>query len=156
MIKTILLFIVSLFLICGCNSYSDNLPFTYKYSIESMGNFKVNFELNSDSTYKISQFNYFFDRLEGRKRAFLKDGKLTKQEFITFQTLISASKIERLKDTYGFEDAASEREIIFMIELIRNGKSKYVSINSHTSNKFPKHFPDLIKHTNEFISEKIN
>ncbi|MDD3788437.1 MAG: hypothetical protein PHO94_07045 [Petrimonas sp.] len=126
--------------------------FTYTFSMENVNNFKAEFQLNPDSTYKITQINYFFDNFEGKKRPLQKEGKLTKEEFDTFKNLISGSELEKMKDSYGFDNPTKERSIIYMIQLDRDGESKYVSVNENTPEKFPKDFTKLIEYTNKFIN----
>lgn len=139
----------------GCKDASDSENFAFKYSKESINNYKVEFQLNPDSTYKIGLYNYFFDNYERAKRPQYKEGKLSKKEYEIFNELIDKSDIKRMKDSYGF-DNTTDNSIIYMFELTRGGKTKYVTINANTNHKFFNSFNRLIEYTSNFINEKIN
>lgn len=138
----------------ACNHSPDISEFTYTFSMESVGNFKVEFQMNPDSTYKISRYNYFFDNFEGKKKPEYREGKLTENEFATFQKLINGSHLDEMKDAYGFDNPTKDRSIIYMVTLSRGEESKYVSINSDTHEKFSKDFRRLIEYTNTFINSQ--
>ncbi|KAF5041833.1 hypothetical protein [uncultured Proteiniphilum sp.] len=152
------LWVTSLFilLVIGCRNNTGLKDFTYKYSMESAGNFKVEFQLNPDSSYTISQNNYFFDRFEGVSHPIEKGGILSQQEFERFSELISRSDINKMDDTYGFEEKEnSDNSIVYIVELIENGESKYVSINARSRQDFPKAFTELIEYTNDYINVNL-
>lgn len=158
MSKIINLCLSVLFLFCliGCDHSSGLKDFTYRYSMENINNFKVEFQLNSDSTYQIGQYNYFFDKFEGKARPLLKDGKLTKDEFDMFSQLIASSKLEKMDDSYGFDrDGDADNSIVYMIELKQNEKSKFVSVNTNTGEHLPDGFNRLIAFTGKFIDDKM-
>lgn len=129
--------------------------FVYKFSMESVGNFKVEFQLNPDTTFSIVRNNYFFDKFEGKNRPMKIDGVLNEAEFDTFEELISESNIHKLKDSYGFSDNEnSDNSIIYIIELTQKGKSKFVTINSGTTHRFSDQFTELINYTSSFINKE--
>ena len=146
--------IATILAITSCTSNPATMDnFTYTYSMENTNNFKIEFQLNSDSTYKITQYNFFFDNFEKKKKPIYSSGTLNNEQFSTFRKLLQQSKIEHMKDSYGFKnETTSYSDIIYMIELNRNGESKYVSINSNEANSFPEEFTKLIKYTNKIIS----
>lgn len=140
-------------LVCGCNVSTVSKDFTYKYSMESVCNFKVEFQLNSDSSYVITKENYFFDRFEGKHNPVEKEGTATKSEFETFRKLIRDSKIDKMEDAYGFnEEKNSGNSVLYMVTLTQNGKSKSVFINAGTKQPFSKKFIALIEYTNSYIN----
>ena len=150
--------LVALFilLVIGCRSNTGLKDFTYKYSMESAGNFKVEFQLNPDSTYTIAQNNYFFDRFEGTSRPVEKEGVLSQQEFEKFSELINESNIKDMNDAYGFEENKnSDNSIVYVVELIQNGKSKFVTINAGAHQDFSKAFTELIEYTNNYINANL-
>lgn len=138
----------------GCDN-PNNTYFTYGFSMENVNNFKIELELKPDSTYKILKNNYFFDRFEGTQRPLNKSGKLSESEFNLFKNLINRNKIEKMKDAYGFDDQNIEREIVYIIRITRNGKSKFVSINANANVILSNDFLNLINHTTSFINNKI-
>lgn len=156
--KIINLFLYILFVSCfiGCDHSSGLKDFTYIYSMESINNFKVEFQLNPDSTYQIGRYNYFFDKYEGKARPLFKDGKLTRDEFDMFGKLIAGSKLEKMNDSYGFDRSGdADNSIVYMIELKQNEKSKFVSVNAGTDEHLPDNFNRLVAFTGKFISDKM-
>lgn len=143
-------------LLIGCKNSADVKDFTYRYSMESVGNYKVEFEMNSDSTFRLIQNNYFFDKFEGTSRPVKKEGVLNKQEYDKFFELINKSNINKMKDAYGFEESDDfDNSIVYIIELFQNQQSKFVSINASTRQKFSNAFTQLIEYTNEFINTNL-
>ncbi|RNC64595.1 hypothetical protein D7D25_10830 [Proteiniphilum sp. X52] len=124
--------------------------------MESVNNFKVEFQLNPDSTYQITRHNYFFDKFEGKARPLIKEGILTQEEFDIFAGLIARSKLGKMKDAYGFDRKGDvDNSIVYMVELKQDEKSKFVSVNSGTDEHLPDGFNHLIAFTGEFISDKM-
>lgn len=148
--------ILCVFCLVGCGNSSDLQDFTYTYSMESIHHFKVEFQLNPDSTYKIGRYNYFFDKYEGRARPLYKEGKLTWDEFDTFRELITGSRLEKMKDAYGFDqNGNTDNSIVYILELKQGGKSKFVSVNAGANERFSTHFTRLIEFTGNFINDRI-
>lgn len=141
--------------ITGCKDSSDCENFAYKYSMESINNYKVEFQLNPDSTYKIGLYNYFFDNYERTRRPKYKEGKLSKEEYKIFKELVNKSDIKKMKESYGFNNA-TKNNVIYMLELTHGSKTKYITINADTNRKFSKDFNRLIEYTSNFINEKIS
>ena len=139
----------------GCTNPSTMDDFTYIYSMENVNNFKIEFRLNSDSTFKITQFNFFFDNFEKSKKPVSTEGTLNTEEFTKLKKLIEQSNISEMKDSYGFDDKTTdESDIMYMIELKQGDESKFVSINANDITTFPKKFNELISYTNTIISAK--
>ncbi|SFS40953.1 hypothetical protein SAMN05216365_10548 [Porphyromonadaceae bacterium NLAE-zl-C104] len=158
MSKTINFCLLVLLLFCsfGCDRSSGLKDFTYRYSMESIGNFKVELQLNPDSTYQIGRYNYFFDKFKGKVRPYIKEGILTPDEFDRFAKLIKGSKLEKMDDAYGFDRKGDiDNSIVYMIELRQDEQSKFVSVNANTDEHLPDGFNRLITFTGEFISDKM-
>ena len=61
-----------------------------------------------------------------------------------------------MKDSYGFsDDEGSDNSILYIVELIENGQSKFVSVNAGTQQNFSKEFTELIQFTNEFVNANL-
>lgn len=149
--------VLCILLIAGCKNNAEIKDFTYRYSMESVGNFKVELQLNPDSTYTIIQNNYFFDRFESSSRPIEKRGVLSQQEFQKFSELVNESNINNMNDSYGFKESEiSDNSIIYIVELRQNDKSKFVTINANSRQNFPKAFTQLIEYTNDYINANLN
>ena len=151
------LLIATLFalIITSCTSTPTMNDFTYTYSMENVNNFKIEFQLNSDSTFKITQLNLFFDNFENTKKPISTEGTLNKKEFSTLKELLQQSNINDMEDSYGFnENTDEDSDVLYMIELKQKGESKYVSINANKANTFSEKFTELISYTTTIISAK--
>lgn len=139
----------------SCTSTARMDEFTYTYSMENVNNFKIVFELDSDSTFKVTQHNFFFDKFEKKEEPIVTEGKLNSTEFSNLKRLLEKSNITRMKDSYGFDDVkTTDSDILYMIELEQNGESKYISINASANTSFPSSFTELIIYTNTIITDK--
>lgn len=153
-INSLLLFICLSGLV-SCTHSGELKDFTYRYTMESINNFKVEFRLNPDSTYQISRYNYFFDKFEGKAKPLIRKGELTRDEFNSFAKLIERSTLKKMDDSYGFDrEGDVDNSIVYMVELKRNEESKFVSVNTNTDEPLPVGFKRLIAFTGEFISDK--
>lgn len=143
-----------LLLLVGCQQKQKMENFTYKYSMESTNNYKVDFQLNPDSSYIINQNNQFFDKFDGVYRPILKEGFLTESEYNKLEELINKSNLEKMKDSYGFGDN-SDKTVMYNLELSYGDTHKYVVINLKSDQEFSKSFIELIEYTNSLIDLKI-
>ena len=156
-------FLILFVLLLGCNSkngendrnrLAEMEEYSYMFSMESVGNYKVDLQLNTDSTYQIEQYNYFFDRHARTNTPNIRQGKLTSEEFVKIDKLIRESDLYNMDDSYGFEDN-SDNSIIYIIKLQEGDVPKYVSINAGSNHRFTKEFTELIEFTTEFINSKL-
>ncbi|MBF6597375.1 MAG: hypothetical protein ITF98_04020 [Fermentimonas sp.] len=164
MIKNNLFFyLVISFVLLGCNSkknendrtrLAEMEEFTYKFSMESVGNYKVDFQLNPDSTFQIEQQDYFFDRYAKKSSTNSRLGTLSSEEFAKFDKLIRESDLYSLVDSYGF-DENSDNSIVYLVELHSGDDVKYVSINVETEHRFSNEFTELIEFTTMFMNSKL-
>ena len=126
MIKNNLFFyLVISFVLMGCYSkknendstrLTEMEEFTYTFSMESVGNYKVDFQMNPDSTFQIEQQDYFFDRYAKKSSPNIRQGTLSSEEFAKFDKLIRESDLYSMDDSYGF-DKNSDNSIIYLVEL---------------------------------------
>jgi hypothetical protein len=133
---------------------NKNEDYIFKYSLESISNYKVTLTFNrKDSTCAIQEFNYFFDNMEKRRRPLTFTGKLSKPDYDRFTDLISGSKLLKLKDNYGFENATDATgAIIYQISYITGHQEKYITIKpSANDNNFSSTFLQLINFCNQKI-----
>ena len=153
-IRNLIIILATIFFV-SCISSPSIDDFVYTYTMESINNYKIEFQLKSDSTFKVSQFNYFFDNYESMKKPVITEGQLNNKEFSTIKKLLQQSNLNDMKDSYGFDETEStESDIIYLIELKQDDKSKFVTIKSKSIESFPKKFTELISYTNSIISEK--
>ncbi|MGV8962276.1 MAG: hypothetical protein ACOH2V_02710 [Candidatus Saccharimonadaceae bacterium] len=153
-IRNLIIILATIFFV-SCTSSPSIDDFVYTYTMESINNYKIEFQLKSDSTFKVSQFNYFFDNYESMKKPVITEGQLNNKEFSTIKKLLQQSNLNDMKDSYGFDETEStESDIIYLIELKQDDKSKFVTIKSKSIESFPKKFTELISYTNSIISEK--
>ena len=164
MIKNNLFFyLVISFVLMGCYSkknendstrLTEMEEFTYKFSMESVGNYKVDFQMNPDSTFQIEQQDYFFDRYAKKSSPNIRQGTLSSEEFAKFDKLIRESDLYSMEDSYGF-DENSDNSIIYLVELKDGDEVKYVSINVETEHRFSNEFTELIEFTTGFMNSKL-
>lgn len=151
------IWVLFLIFLMGCNEDTGLTNYTYRYSVESINNFKVELQLNPDSTYQIGRHNYFFDRYKGESQPKYKRGLLTGTEFDTFTNLINRSGLEKMDDSYGFDhNATVENDLVYMIELKQSETSKFVVVNAESNDPLPEKFDRLIVFTSDFINDKLN
>lgn len=153
---SILSIFLSLLWLNACNHDPDLGKFTYTYSMESINNFRVDFQLNPDSTWQIGRYNFFFDRFDDKQAPQLLNGKLTEEEYNRFSKLISDSRLGEMGDSYGFDkEEVIGNDIVIMFSLIRGDESKFVSIREDSEEQFTKGFRALISFTGQFLDEKL-
>ena len=126
MIKNNLFFyLVISFVLMGCYSkknendstrLTEMEEFTYTFSMESVGNYKVDFQMNPDSTFQIEQQDYFFDRYAKKSSPNIRQGTLSSEEFAKFDKLIRESDLYSMEDSNGF-DEISDNSLIYLVEL---------------------------------------
>ncbi len=62
-----------------------------------------------------------------------------------------------MDDAYGFDhNGTVENNLVYMIELKQNEKSKFVVVNAEVNDPFPEKFDRLIVFTSNFINDKLN
>lgn len=138
----------------GCSHVPEIKKFTFRYSMESIGNYKVELQLNPDSTFMIECHNDFFDRFESKRQPLYHEGKLTGEEARAFQRLIARSHLDKMNDSYGFDNPDNEGSIVYMVQLEQDDKIKYVSVNGIVKQQLPRSFIHLVQYSTQFIDKK--
>lgn len=155
--KIMLIILTSILLVSCKKGYKvDN--FTYKISIENIGNFNSRFQLNPDRSYTIIQTNTYFDKFEGVQRPSNRNGILTEEEFLKIKNLIEAADLNNMKESYGFDNDNTDNitNIVYSIEVERPNFNKFITINIQPDQKFSTSFINLIEYTHELIDQKIS
>lgn len=153
-----IIILCAVILFTGCKKSYKMEDFTYKFGIENIGNFNSKFQINPDRSYAIFQTNTYFDKFEGVQRPSSKNGMLTEEEFIKLKNLIEDADLNKMKDSYGFENDDSDNltNIVYSIEISSSDLNKFVTINMKPDQKFTSSFINLIEYTNELIDNKIS
>lgn len=143
------LFIMTVYISC-CKESKIN-AFTYSYTIENKTNFKIEFQINPDTTYSIKKYNYFFDNFEQKKRLIEHSGTLEKRTFEHLIRLVNESNIGKMAHSYGFNDISPSDDIItYTVILSYQQTIEFVTININSSSvHLPKSFLKLVKFTND-------
>lgn len=137
----------------GCEKKPDT--FLFNYSIESVDKYKIAVSVKSDKTYKIEEFNYFFDNIANKKEPKTKDGLFTDADYSVMRDKILQANLFQMEDAYGFDDENDSDlgEIMCQIYFASDGKEKYISVAYDKDIKFPASFIGLINYLNEFVSK---
>lgn len=149
--------VIFLLLFAACSRSPRGQRFTYTFSMESINNFRVELQLNPDSSWMVARYNYFFDRFGGSSTVLERDGKLTDREHATFVRLLKKSGIIEMKESYGFdseEDIGSS--VIYMLSLTPEGdKTHYISIRENADDRFSDAFREMILYSGSFLNNKL-
>ncbi len=142
----------------GCSNHKPLDEFTFLFSMESADNYKTEFLLNSDSTYKISKYNYFFDNFESKRKPLYIEGRLSPHQFYTIQQLLTKSRLFKMKDDYGFseeENSSALTDVIWQISLNTSENQKFITIKPSRKLQFSRPFLELIDFSGDLIDEKV-
>lgn len=144
-------------LVSGCNQNKSIEEFTYKFSMESIGNFKSEISVNPDLSFTVFQTNQFFDKFDGTYRPININGTLSDDEYNNLKSLLEKARIQKMKDSYGFgeNESNSDKTILYNIELEHDDIHKYITINLKADHQFSSKFIELIEYTNKLIESKI-
>lgn len=146
------LFVVMM--LCGCLSCQTRLEdFTFTYSLESPGNYKIQVYFDDQRNYKVERYNYFMDNFARKRDPKILEGTLTDAEFEQVQAALGEAGIFDMKDSYGFEKEVSSEdmgEVLTQVYLKSGGQEKYISIRDMMNEKFPRGYIRLVKFINQF------
>lgn len=146
--------------ITGCKEKTQRYEqFDFNYSLESIGAYTIDVNINSNKTYKITQNNLFMNRVQDDKPVYTYTGTLDEKSFKKIEDLISKANLLSMKDSYGFNDdpdANNKSDLLIQIKLKTPDQEKFVSIRDDNQNKFDKSFLELINYLNGFITDHVN
>jgi len=146
--------LVLLFVVVGCRDHKPT-DFSFRYSMESVNNYKMVLTFGSDKSYSIEEHNYFMDSHTNRYAPVVHKGTLTDVELEEFRTLLAGCRLFAMKDSYGFDDATNDAlsNIIYQIDYVADGKEKMISIRSSSRIKLPQSYPYLLSRINLFLKK---
>lgn len=149
--------VILLLLLTACSRSPRGELFSYTFSMESINNFKVELELQPDSTWQAARINYFFDRFGGPPSALAREGRLTDREHAAFARLLQKSEIEKMEESYGFDNEDdNSNAIIYMLSLTpEGGETCFVTIRENAEDRFSDAFRELILYSGNFLNEKL-
>lgn len=142
-------------LLTNCRTTPVYETFTFDYTLESIGAYRIDVSINSNKEYKIVRNNIFLNRVQDEKPIYTYEGILSETAFKEADTKISDAGLFKMKDAYGFDDKAIEGrdDLLIQIAFTADGKEKFITIRDSESNQFDKRFRDLIFYMNSFIQE---
>lgn len=145
-------FVFLILAVSGCGKRLDS--FTFTYTMESVGNYKMTLTVGSDKAYRIEELNYFQAKHTGKLIPKITEGSLADDELDSFSRLLAATDFFSMKDNYGFDKDAPSLNIMYQISLQTGGKEKYISIRNAETGQFPVPFLQLLDYINAFISKR--
>lgn len=145
--------LVLVLLCCGCRrEWKD---FTFSYTAESVGNYKLVATFRSDSTFRIEKYNYYMDNFEKKKRPDIREGRLSAFEFEACEQHLRESDLFSLQDAYGYKKdetaQASPSDIIYQVYLQTEAKEKFITYKN--SRELSPSFRQLLKWIHAFLSD---
>ena len=145
-----------LLLLTGCQTKPKEF-ITLSLSVETVGIYKFSIEINNDKTYQIRKQNIFFDKIAKEERINTSQGYLTDEEFDHLSELITASRLFKMKDDYGFDQEPNPDnlydDLIYQLIYTEGTKTKYISIRSNSSDRYSKKFLQLLRFLSNYLSE---
>ncbi len=145
-----LLIMISVFLVSCKKELKD---FKFSYSIESVDNYRLMVTFNSDKTYRIEENNFYMDKFAKRQHPKITEGTMADEELTELKPLLSDCDFFQMKDSYGFEDEASDvtNGLMYQISFSSEGKEKFISIRYSENGNFSKPMARLIDFINTFL-----
>lgn len=146
--------LVLLLVVTGCREQKPT-DFSFRYSMESVNNYKMILILGSDKSYSIEEYNYFMAGHANSYAPVVRKGTLTDVELEEFRTLLAGCCLFAMKDSYGFDEAANDAlsNIIYQIDYVADGKEKMISIRSSSRIKLPQSYRNLLNRISLFLKE---
>ncbi|MDR1407635.1 MAG: hypothetical protein LBJ23_06275 [Tannerella sp.] len=142
--------LVTILVPAGCRDRKP-VDFSFRYSMESVNNYKLTLTFNSDKTYEIGEYNYLTDA----QAPVVRKGALTDTELEQIRTLLAGCRFFAMKDAYGFDVPAEERfeNILYQVHYVADGKEKMISIRAAPHTKLPQSYHELLKFIGLFIKK---
>ena len=150
--KTTFLLLLTLVLLIRCGG-SEPKHFSYTYVLESTRTYRLSLSIDSERHYVVEKQNIRFEQYE----PYHAEGTLTDGEYARFNSLLAKSKLFDMNDSYGFEKEPDQpvADMIYQIACQADGREKFISIRHTETMTFSRHFTELLKYTNEFISNQV-
>lgn len=134
----------------GCSKKIHD--FSFSYTMESVGSYKLVVSFDSNSNYKIEEYHYFFDNFENKKRPVIREGVLTEKELDEIRARLTKADLFKMDDTYGFDrNEQPDSDIIYQLFLRSGDVDKYITLQGDAAVKFPASFLQLIDYINTFL-----
>jgi len=134
-------------LFVGCQT--EPRDFTLSFTIESINTYKISMTINPDKSYHIQQQNMFLDAYAGKEQINTSQGTLTDEAYTELKELITASRLFKMKDSYGFDkksdDSDALSEIIYQIGYTENRKTKNITMRHGAKDNYPQPFLQMIR-----------
>ncbi len=126
--------------------------------MESVGNYKLMVMFDSDSTFRIEEYNYYMDNFAKKRDPKIVEGKLSGEEFASLRPLLEKCDFFKMKDAYGFEDETNRDlgDIMYQVSFTSEGKEKFISIRDCDTGQFSASFVKLIVFINAFLIDLKN
>ncbi len=150
--KTTFPLLLTVVLLTRCGG-SEPKNFAYTYVLESTRTYRLFFSLDSEKHYVVEKQNIRFEQYEPYRA----EGTLTDEEYARFKSLLAKSKLFDMNNSYGFEKEPDQpvADMIYQIAYQADGREKFITIRHEESMRFSRHFTELLKYTNEFISNQV-
>lgn len=143
-----------LLLLAGCHTKPKE--FTLSYIVESIGIYKFSIEIDKDKNYRIQQQNIFFDAIAKKEQINTSQGQMTDEEYDQLSKLIAGNRLFKMKDTYGFDQETDSDDplnnLVYQLIYTEGEKTKYISIRSNPTDRYPEVFLQLIRFLGTYIS----
>lgn len=142
-------------LLCSAcrNEWKD---FTFCYTAECIGHYKLVVTLRSDSTFRIEKYNYYMDNFERKQRPVLNEGRLSASEFEVYRRQLKACHLFALADTYGYEKRqaglSASTDILYQVYFQTGGKEKFILYKNPAELPLP--LRRLLKEINTFLADR--
>lgn len=141
--------------VCLSSCKKELKDFSFSYSMETVANYKLAVSFKSDKTFRLEEYNYYMDNMDGIKRPKIVEGKLSDEEFNALVPLLVDCDFFGMEDSYGFEKEAHPifSDIMYQISFITEGKEKYISIRNTNIKEFSSSFLDVLDFINTFLKD---
>jgi len=145
-------------LLAGCHSKPED--FSLVYTMESVNNYRISIEIDKDKKFTVRQQNIFFDTFAGKDQINTSEGQMTGEEHAALTELIYRSRLFKMKDAYGFKQNVDPDDplggFIYQLTYTEGKKTKYISIRTNKTDRFPEPFLQLISFLNKYISNNVS
>jgi len=143
-----------LFLLSGCHSKPEE--YILVFTIESVNNYKVSIDIEKDKSYQIRKQNIFLDMHARKEQIQTSNSVFSEDEYAELSELVAGSRLFKMKDAYGFEQEPNPDnpldDLIYQLTYTEGRKTKYISIRTNSTDRFPDTFLKLLRFLSQYIS----